>query len=181
MYRKIEVTPHNPKWQEEFLDESKQITLALGDNVIRIHHIGSTSIPTIYAKPIIDMLVEVKDINQVDQFNSAMEGLNYEIMGEYGIPGRRYFYKLNGLGIRKYHIHIFKSCSSEIKRHLAFRDYLIYHPEEARKYSELKRKLAKRYPYNIEKYMNGKDSFIKEIDRKAMNLIRLPKDNNIKS
>ncbi len=172
VYRKVEVIPHNPRWKKEFQQESQLITVALGQNVVTIHHIGSTSIANIYAKPIIDMLVEVKDIHQVDDCNLAMKELNYEIMGEYGIPGRRFFYKLNTLGERKYHLHIFKINSSEVERHLAFRDYLIVHPKEAQKYSELKRKFAQKYPYNIEKYMDGKHSFIKEIEGIAINLRR---------
>ena len=67
--RKVEVVPHDPKWQELFKIESKQVIDAMGENVVAIHHIGSTAIPTIYAKPIIDLLVEVKDIDKVDAKN----------------------------------------------------------------------------------------------------------------
>jgi GrpB-like predicted nucleotidyltransferase (UPF0157 family) len=87
-------------------------------------------------------------------------------MGEFGISGRRYFRKDNQLGIRTHHLHAFAVGSPQVARHLAFRDYLISHPEEAQRYSELKRKLAEKYPYNIDGYMDGKDSFIREIDKK---------------
>ncbi len=165
--RKVEVVPHNPKWRDTFLAESKHIVDALGDNIVAIHHIGSTAIPSIYAKPIIDLLVELKDITKVDEQNSAMESLGYEVMGEYGIPGRRYFRKHNQAGIRTHHVHAFEIGSEEIERHLAFRDYMIAHPEEAYKYSELKRQLAREHPHNIDGYMDGKDGFIKEMDLKA--------------
>lgn len=164
MLRKVEVVPHDPKWQTAFENESKQVACALGANVVAVHHIGSTAIPNIYAKPIIDLLVEVKDITQVDEQSAAMEALGYKVMGEYGIPGRRYFRKDNEVGTRTHHVHTFEISSLEVERHLAFRDYLIAHPKDAQKYSELKRELAGKYPQNIDRYMDGKDGFIKEMD-----------------
>jgi GrpB-like predicted nucleotidyltransferase (UPF0157 family) len=139
----------------------------MGENVVAVHHIGSTSILDIYAKPIIDLLVEVKDISKVDGQNSSMELLNYAVMGEFGIPGRRYFRKNDQEGIRTHHVHTFQVGSEQVERHLAFRDYMIAHPEDAQRYSELKRKLARKYPTNIDGYMDGKDEFIKEMDKKA--------------
>lgn len=164
---KVEVVPHDATWRTKFEDESQLITPALGNNLVRIHHIGSTSIPGIYAKPIIDILVEVQDITQVDESNAAMTALGYEAMGEFGIPGRRYFRK-HIESQRSHHVHIFTANSSEIERHLAFRDYMIAHPEDAKKYSELKRELAKLYPEDIYGYMDGKDGFIKEMEAKAL-------------
>lgn len=171
--RKVEVVPHNPKWREAFEVESKRVTDALGENVVAIHHIGSTAILGIYAKPIIDLLVEVKDIVNVDGRNSSMESLGYEVMGEFGIPGRRFFRKDNQEGIRTHHIHTFKVSSEQVHRHLAFRDYMIAHPEDAQRYSELKRGLAKEYPTNIDGYMDGKDGFIREMDQKAAQWLTL--------
>lgn len=166
--------PHDPKWREAFEVESKRVTDALGEIVVAIHHIGSTAIPGIYAKPIIDLLVEVKDIVKVDGQNSSMESLGYEVMGEFGIAGRRYFRKDNQEGIRTHHIHTFKVGSKQVERHLAFRDYMIAHPEDAQRYSELKRRLAREYPTNIDEYMDGKDGFIREMDRKAAQWRTLP-------
>jgi GrpB-like predicted nucleotidyltransferase (UPF0157 family) len=166
--RKVEVVPHNSKWRDIFDVESKSIADALGENVVNVHHIGSTAIQGIYAKPIIDLLVEVKDIVKVDGQSSSMESLGYEAMGELGIPGRRYFRKDNQEGVRTHHIHTFKVSSEQVKRHLAFRDYMIAHPEDAQRYSELKRRLAREYPTNIDGYMDGKDGFIKEMDLKAL-------------
>lgn len=168
--RKVEVVPHNPRWRNEFEAEAKHIAAALGENVVTIHHIGSTAIPGIYAKPIIDVLVEVKDITGVDGQSAAMQSLGYEVMGEFGISGRRYFRKNNQDGVRTHHIHVFESGSAEVVRHLAFRDYLIAHPEEAQKYSELKKKLAEEHSQNADGYIDGKDGFIKEIDRREEQL-----------
>jgi GrpB-like predicted nucleotidyltransferase (UPF0157 family) len=165
--RKVEVIAHNPSWRMEFEVESKRIADALGNNVVAIHHIGSTAIFGIYAKPIIDLLVEIEDLVKVDEQNSSIESLGYEVMGEFGIPGRRYFRKDNQKGDRTHHIHTFKVGSEQVERHLAFRDYMIAHPEDAQKYSELKRRLAREYPTNIDGYIDGKDGFIKEMDKKA--------------
>jgi GrpB-like predicted nucleotidyltransferase (UPF0157 family) len=112
--------------------------------------------------------IEVKDITKVDEQSAAMRALGYEAMGEFGITGRRYFRKNSSPEIRTHNVHIFEAGSTEVVRHLAFRDYMIAHPEEAQKYSELKRVLAEKHPQDIESYMDGKDSFIKEIEQRAL-------------
>ncbi len=90
MTRKVEVLPHNPNWRSLFENESNQIVVALGENAIAIHDIGSTSIETIYAKPIIDILVEVSSIVKVDEQNSLMQLLGYQCMGEFGTKDRHF-------------------------------------------------------------------------------------------
>jgi GrpB-like predicted nucleotidyltransferase (UPF0157 family) len=167
--RKVEVVPHNPQWRSIFHLESQYIANALGENAIAIHHIGSTAIDTIHAKPIIDILVEVQYLRKVDDRSLAMESLAYEVMGEFGIEDRRFFRKDNQAGTRTHHVHIFEVNSAQIKRHLAFRDYILSHPEAAQEYSNLKQKLAIEYPNNITEYQSGKAEFIKEIDL-AINL-----------
>jgi GrpB-like predicted nucleotidyltransferase (UPF0157 family) len=147
--------------------EAKLIAAVLGENVVAIHHIGSTAIPNMYAKPVIDLLVELRDITEVDRQSSTMESLGYEVLGEYGIPGRRYFRKDNQEGIRTHNIHAFEVGSVEVERHLAFRDYMLAHPGDAQRYSELKKKLAEKHPQSIDGYMDGKDGFMKEMDRRA--------------
>jgi GrpB-like predicted nucleotidyltransferase (UPF0157 family) len=163
----VVVVPHDPRWRGEFETEASRIREALGDSVVAIHHIGSTSIPGIHAKPVIDLLVEVDNLDEVDARSSAMEALGYEVKGEFGIAGRRYFRKDNTAGIRTHQVHTFEARSAEAVRHLAFRDYMITHPDDARAYSELKQKLANQFPMDAEAYMDGKDDFIKEIDRRA--------------
>ncbi|BDM82044.1 GrpB family protein [Acaryochloris marina] len=165
--RKVEVVPHNPAWKIIFQTEASLVKEALGETVMAVHHIGSTAIPGIHAKPIIDLLVEVQCMTQVDARSSSMEQLGYEVMGEFGISGRRFFRKNNRNDVRTHHIHLFNHSSAQVKRHLAFRDYMIAHPTDAKQYSDLKRQLAHQYPTNIDGYMDGKDSFIKAIDVKA--------------
>ena len=164
---RVNVVPHNSGWRDAFEAEAKLVAAALGENVVAAHHIGSTAIPGIYAKPVIDMLVEVRDVAEVDGRSSAMESIGYEVMGEYGIPGRRYFRKDDREGIRTHHIHAFEAGSDEVVRHLSFRDYMLAHPADAQRYGELKRRLAEEHPQSLDEYMDGKDDFIKEIDRRA--------------
>ena len=165
--RRVEVVPHDPRWRDAFEAEAKHVAAALGENVVAVHHVGSTAIPDIHAKPIVDLLVEVGDIAEVDGRSAAMESIGYEVMGEYGIPGRRYFRKDNRECTRTHHVHAFEAGSEEAERHLAFRDYMIAHPAEAQRYSDLKRRLAEEHPQSMDGYMDGKDDFIKEIDRRA--------------
>jgi GrpB-like predicted nucleotidyltransferase (UPF0157 family) len=164
--RIVEVLPYDSTWKQKYKIEAKKIKKIFKEIFENIHHIGSTAIPTIKAKPIIDILVEVKDINKVDNYNKSMEKLGYEALGEYGISKRRFFQK--GGNKRTHHVHIFEIGSPHIKRHIDFRNYLISHPKTAKKYSLLKEKLAKKYRCDIDKYQEGKSSFIKKIEKRAI-------------
>ena len=166
MVRRIEVVPHDPDWSNQFKTEADKLGAILGQEVVAIHHIGSTAIPDIQAKPIIDVLVEVRDVEKVDGFNTEMTRQGYRPQGEFGIPGRRFFVK-GPDEARTHHVHAFQTGYPEVARHVDFRDYMIAHPEEARAYSRLKETLAQRFPHDIEGYIAGKDGFIKDIDRKA--------------
>lgn len=165
---RVVVKPHDPCWLELFRSESVQVARALAPHVRAMHHIGSTAIPGIFAKPIVDMLAEVADVEAIDDRNAAMAAIGYEVMGEFGIAGRRYFRKDNEQGIRIFHVHAFATGSPHIDRHLAFCAYLRAHPEPARRYSDLKRALAAAHPDDIEAYMDGKDALIREIDEQAV-------------
>ena len=163
--RRLGVVSYNPNWKDMYKEESEKIKNVLSDIIIDIHHIGSTAIPGIKAKPVIDILVEVKDIEGVDQYNHKMKEFEYEAMGEHGIPKRRFFKK--GGNNRTHHVHIFQVGNEEIGRHINFKEYLISHPDKGQEYSKLKGKLANKYSYSIENYTNGKSDFIKEIDKKV--------------
>lgn len=163
----VQVVAHNPRWHSAFEVEGNRISRALGDIVVRLHHIGSTAIPGIFAKPIIDILLEVTDVAELDARSSVMEALGYEVIGEFGLPGRRYFRKDDTRGLRTHQVHAFQGSNSEIQRHLAFRDYMIAHPAEAQEYSDLKRKLLREHPGDIEAYMDGKEPFIKDREARA--------------
>ncbi len=164
---KIKMVSHDPQWRQQFQQEAEQIAFALGDIIVTVHHIGSTAIPNIYAKPILDILLVVHDLTALDGKQPLLVALGYEAHGEFGIPGRRYFRRDNAFGDRTHQIHAFAQGSPQIARHLAFRDYILNNPDTAQAYSDLKRELAAKYPNDSEAYMDGKDEFIQEIDRRA--------------
>ena len=169
MPRVIRVVPYDPAWPEFYAAERDLLAPIFASLGPVIHHIGSTAVPGLAAKPIIDVMIEVRAIDGVDRLNPAMRAAGYTPMGEFGIPGRRYF--IHGPGPeeeRSGQVHVFAAGSPDTERHLAFRDYLAAHPEEAAAYGRLKSELARRHPHDIEAYMAGKDGFVKERQRRAL-------------
>ena len=167
MKRVVEVLPYDAGWVALFAREANLLRSVFGDEVVAIHHIGSTSIPGLAAKPIIDVLLEVRDIDRVDDFNESMQRLGYEPRGEYGLPRRRYFPKIID-GNRTVHVHTWESGDIEIRRHLAFRDFMIAQPQRAAAYESLKRELVDQYAGDREAYISGKHEFCVAMERKAM-------------
>ncbi len=161
----IKLVPYDPSWPFKYALEAAKIQQILGSNCVRIHHIGSTAIPGIYAKPIIDIFPVVDNLNAVDQCNADFEQLGYICRGEYGYPGRRYFKKI--AKEQSFHIHAFQTGDTEIERHLAFKERLTTHPDEAASYSWIKRCLAEQFPFDRQQYTDGKDSFIRMINYRA--------------
>lgn len=165
MVRQIAVENYDPNWVEKYTRAAQRLKSVFGAELTAIYHIGSTAIPGIMAKPIIDILIAVRDIELVDALNPALQQLGYEACGEFGIPGRRYFRR--GGDERTHHVHVFQQGNAHISRHLAFRDYLCAHPEDALAYSDLKVRLAAAHRDDIHAYMEGKHAFIQAIDHKA--------------
>lgn len=166
MSQHIIVTEYNPAWLQMFEQEAVAIKQILGENCIAIYHIGSTSVPGLAAKPIIDIMPVVKSLTNVDKVSKQFESIGYEYMGQFGIAGRRYLRK--GGDERTHQIHIFAQGDNlNINRHLAFRDYLRTHEDVRNAYAELKIRLAQKYPYDIDGYCDGKENFVKEIESKA--------------
>jgi hypothetical protein len=163
--RLVELVAHNPGWSKSFADEANAIKAILKKNCIQVHHIGSTAIPNIYAKPIVDLLPVVKDIHSVDSLNPEFEKLGYTCMGEYGIPDRRFYWKSKTK--RTHHIHLFEQGSTEISRHVAFKNFMLEHPDYAQAYSLIKQCLAEVFSDDIENYVNAKSSFIQMMDYKT--------------
>ncbi|MFN7709933.1 MAG: GNAT family N-acetyltransferase [Holosporales bacterium] len=162
---RVEIKPYDPNWPQVYEKEAVLIRQTLGDNCLAIHHIGSTAVPGLTAKPIIDMIPVVRDITEVDRHNASMEALGYKAMGENGIPCRRFFTKTEGMG--GYNIHVFEQNNPEIDRHLKFRDWMRAHPEDRQAYAELKKNLAIRFKEDRFSYCVGKEDFITAIDKKA--------------
>lgn len=172
----IEVVSYDFDWPNQFAREAILLKSIFSTNVIAVHHIGSTSVPGLAAKPTIDIILEVKDIELIDQFNKQMETLGYEAWGEYGIPGRRFFVK--GEEKRTHHVHTFQTNSQEIARHLYVRDYLKTHADEAKAYAEFKIKLAKQFSDDRRGYVQSKHAYVKALEEKAIAWVHSKNDND---
>ncbi len=164
--RKIEVKDYDPSWPAQFEAEKELLADTLKETAAAIHHIGSTSGKDPAAKPIIDILIEVTDLESLDMLNADMERIGYNPKGEFGIPGRRYFQK--GGDNRTHQVHAFASGDPGLKRHLAFRDYLRSNPDIAEEYGNLKKQIAKTCNNDIGKYCDGKDAFVKHHEAVAL-------------
>lgn len=164
--RTIEVIPHDREWAARFRKEAVFLKSIFEGLMQDVHHIGSTAVPDLPAKPIIDLLVEVADIEKVDAHNDRLVEFGYIPKGEFGIPGRRFFIK-GGEENRTHHIHVFETGSSCVAQHLVLRDYLIAHPQDAEAYGRLKEVLARQFPRDIMGYMRGKNDFIQDLLQKA--------------
>lgn len=167
-----QVVPYTETWKRDYEEEIKIVLAAIGDVSIEFHHVGSTAVPGILAKPIIDILGIVDELGSIDPKGNEMRSIGYEVLGEHGIDGRRYYRKIAESGRRTHHIHVFAKGSFEIERHLAFRDYLIAHPEAAEAYGEVKKKLIERPFVTWDEYLNGKSGFILRTEAKALRWIR---------
>jgi GrpB-like predicted nucleotidyltransferase (UPF0157 family) len=165
--RVIVLAPHSPMWAAAFEREASAISNALSDLSIELHHIGSTAIPGIVAKPVIDMLGIVPAVEELDVRAHRFAALGYEALGEFGILGRRYFRKNAPDGTRTHQLHAFAVGSSEIQRHLDFRDYLRAFPSEAAAYAALKQELAGRCGSDMHAYGDGKTEFIRAAEHCA--------------
>lgn len=167
MAQHVRVASYDPKWSAMYEREKNIMIQILGEEAVSIYHIGSTAVPGLAAKPIIDIMPVVKDIEKVDQLQSQFEAIGYEYMGEFGMPGRRYLRK--GGDERTHQIHIFEACNQkDVLRHLAVRDYLRLHSKAQKRYGKLKKELAEQFPESIESYCDGKDSFVKELEATAL-------------
>lgn len=163
----VRVVEYNPEWPAMFEAEKRLLENLLGDNVVAIFHIGSTSVPGLAAKPIIDIMPVVRDIGRLDRCADAMAAIGYEWKGEFGIDGRRYFPK--GGRERTHQIHAFQyDTTAHILRHLAFRNYLRDNAGLRDDYAALKRGLAAKFPRDIGAYCDGKDEFVKRGERDAL-------------
>ncbi len=162
------VVEYDARWPAAFSRADLELGATMGTNLLALHHIGSTSIPNMSAKPVIDMLAVVQDLAALDDISPRIEQLGYEAMGEFGIPGRRYFRRDDAAGRRTHQLHAFAEGSPHIARHLAFRDYLRSHGDAATEYATLKRRLAQQHPDDMAAYMDGKDAFIRDVEARAL-------------
>jgi len=166
MPRIMTVVHYDPTWPKVYRAEAERITMVIGANLVAAHHIGSTAVPGLAAKPTIDILLVVQSLDTLDACNDTMLRLGYIAKGENGIEGRRYFQRLEGEQ-HLFHIHAFAVGHPEIARHLNFRDYLIAHPQTAQAYQDLKYTLAAQYREAPAEFTAGKGEFIRSVDKLA--------------
>lgn len=163
----IVLVPHDTAWAAAFAREAAAIAAALADLPVELQHIGSTAIPEIVAKPVLDLLAVVPRVASLDTRTDRLAALGYEALGEFGIPGRRYFRKDSAAGMRTHQLHAFDAGSPEAQRHLDFRDYLRAFPAEAAAYATLKQHLARRHRNDGRAYSDGKTEFVRAVERRA--------------
>jgi GrpB-like predicted nucleotidyltransferase (UPF0157 family) len=170
----ITIAEYDPKWPALFSEEKKQVLDSIGKNIHRIEHIGSTAVPGLGAKPIIDILVVLNGLDRVKECIPRLQTNGYEYLGENGIPGRSFFTKKNsGTGGRTHHLHLVVKGSPIIEKHIAFRDYLRDHPKTAKEYQDLKNRLARRFGADRDGYSNAKNDFITSVLAKVIDAGRI--------
>jgi GrpB-like predicted nucleotidyltransferase (UPF0157 family) len=160
---KIVIANYDPNWPTLFEQEKSRLTEVVGDHVLSIQHVGSTSVPGLGAKPIIDIMIAVRSLEEADGFCiRPIVEIGYEYVQEFEreTPQRRYFRKSNEAGVRTHHIHMVVINSDWWIDHLLFRDFLRADGEARRAYEALKRQLAEREWSDRNDYTDAKTEFI---------------------
>jgi GrpB-like predicted nucleotidyltransferase (UPF0157 family) len=165
MSEPVIVVDYDPNWSAVFLELRESITKSLEKLSVAIEHVGSTSIPGAAAKPIIDIDVVVHSPDSVRKAIRLLAKIGYRHIGDLGITGREAFE--SPAGLPAHHLYVVVLGNSEHKRHLRFRDYLRSHPEETKRYSALKKSLAKKFRYDREAYTEAKTEFVGGALRRA--------------
>ena len=165
---KVTVVEYRPEWRKMFEDEKRILQTSLGEIPAQIKHIGSTAVAGLAAKPIIDVLVGLKDFSIADNVVLKIEAVGYEYIQKYEgeMPFRRFFKKEQDK-IRTHNIHMVRIGSEFWERHILFRDYLRQNPDVAGQYASLKKELAGCEWEDVNEYADAKTKFIKEIENKA--------------
>lgn len=160
----IVIVEYDAAWPLLYEVELQKLLVVLGPIAIASEHIGSTSIPGLAAKPIIDIMVGVSPLDKVLDYREPLSMLGYTYVPEFEsiLPDRRYFNKGNQ-GIDTYHLHVVEKDKDFWVNHLLFRDYLRAHPETARQYAELKRNLAGKFSRERDQYTDSKGDFILKV------------------
>ena len=160
----VALIEHQEEWNKIFNLDKDIILQILGNSVVDIQHVGSTAIPGISAKPIIDILVGLKNIFEAEHFISKFEEKSYEFRPNASTQDRILYIK-GGENFRTHHIHVVQYDSNEWNRMIRFRDYLRENSNVALEYKELKEELAVKFPDNREEYTKGKENFVKQIEK----------------
>ena len=165
MSKTVIFSPYNPLWPLWFEEEKKKLHLILGENAVAIHHVGSTAVPYLAAKPIIDIVIVTENISAFEECNPQLKEQGYLAKGEMGMCFRRFYSR--GENPRTHHLHVYSKENDEITQYLTFRDHMRTHPDDLKAYGVLKHTLSILYKEDRDSYTLGKDSFIKAIIEKT--------------
>ena len=164
--KKVKLFSYKPLWKKLYKKEEKSLLNILGKDILDIQHVGSTSIPGVKSKPIIDIAVGVKSLKIGKKFIGPLKKMGYECKGNAGVRGRLFFANGNENN-RTHYLHIEKLNSRNWKNHIIFRDYLCKHKKAVKEYNILKEKLAKKFKNDRDQYTAKKEFFIKKIINKC--------------
>jgi GrpB-like predicted nucleotidyltransferase (UPF0157 family) len=164
--RSYAIDPYDSAWPSRFESESARIRDALGNMGVRVEHVGSTSVPGLAAKPVIDIQVSVPSMNPRATYTDPLIGLGYRWALDPWTDEHEFFSRDED-GQRAFHVHVCASGSEWERRHLAFRDWLRANPSDAAAYERLKRELAEKHPHDTYSYAEAKTDFIQEIADRA--------------
>ena len=166
MTRHIVVLPYDKNWKTNFIAIKNKLSAVLGDLALRIEHVGSTSIEGCFSKPIIDIDVVIENYSVLNTVILKLEQIGYNHKGDMGIKDREVFEFVGEESFCEHHLYVCTKYSSELKRHIGFRDYLRANPKEVEIYSNIKIEGARLYANDIEEYMKYKSYFIKKVYKK---------------
>jgi GrpB-like predicted nucleotidyltransferase (UPF0157 family) len=161
----VVIVPYDPEWPRRFARLGTDLRTALGDVALRIDHIGSTAVPRLAAKPIIDVQISVASFEPLDAFRIPLERLGFLFRAANPDLTKRYFRERPGA--RRTHIHVRRAGSWSEQFALLFRDYMRTHPEDVQRYAELKARLAEAYQDDRHGYTDAKSDFIWQIMSQA--------------
>lgn len=165
----VRLEPHRPKWKRLFSDEAYFVYDHLRDESLRFYHVGSTAVPDLAAKPVLDILGSVRSLKELDRNQDRLESIGYECMGEYGLPGRRYFVLQNADQSQTFvHLHIYEHGHPDIERHLGFRNILRQSSDAKSRYGDEKRKLIEGGVSRAD-YSEKKSTVIRELESETKN------------
>jgi GrpB-like predicted nucleotidyltransferase (UPF0157 family) len=162
---KVTVLPYDKAWKTDFEAICKEIKAAVGDLIVGIEHVGSTSVEGMSAKPCIDLDVVIRDSTLLEAVIGRLGTIGYEHEGDLGIPGREAFRYSGKHHLKKHHLYVCPQNSAELHRHITFRDYLRNHPEAVSQYSAIKEKAAELFPDDVEQYILYKSPCIAALYR----------------
>lgn len=164
----FEVVPYNPEWKTEFEKIKTMITSYIGDLILTVEHVGSTSVEGLSAKPIIDLDVVIDNYDVLPSIIERLEKAGYEHEGNLGIEGREAFERTCDNDLMKHHLYVCPKDGKGYLEHVAFRDYLRENETARKEYETLKLKLAETYRHDVDSYCEKKTEFIRTILNKTI-------------